>query len=104
MILIRWMDTSLGLCLGTHKLSIDFISIIEPNLITFFHKVKTKGTPQYFDDFFQENKDFSSIPKPKRAKSYFTGSLASNCRRFLVNSKTVCQSVCGRSIKPNRRA
>lgn len=42
----------------------------------------------------------SSIPNPNKAKSYLTGSWASNCLKFSVNSSTACQSLCLRSNNP----
>lgn len=44
-----------------------------------------------------------STPMPNNAKSYFTGSFASNFRRLLVNSLTACQSRCFLESNPKFR-
>src|SRR3954470_19758655 len=44
------------------------------------------------------------MPKPNKAKSYFTGSVGSNLRRLLSSSASAFASFCFRDIRPSFRA
>ena len=116
---VQFLICSKILELGTHGMTLSHLTLshamsipLLTNSLTLSHAI---SIPLIFNSISSkpkikhrktniENYISPTTPKPKRAKSYFTGSFGSSCFKFSVNSTAVCQSGFGLSISPRRRA